>query len=228
MVSSGVLCVRYDFCLTIGTPTLNHANNEVGSLAMGAQQTISFMLTSAHRPPSLGTPSIQHVHDYDPFALGNGGPLAHVAVDLIDRLAIMVAVRRFPSMGAADSLSLWFESYARMTEFIRACGTCTALYLQMCPSVDFLGMCVMGPWNALMWFFIARWVTISVMPCKMIVVHLLLLASLLRGLRLRSVHVFFAYSLLVDSTNFFVINILSYYINEPTIVMNGSCFARYK
>jgi hypothetical protein len=76
----------------------------LGSLAMGAQQTkldIDFRTTS-----SLCTPSILCVHEYYPFGLKDGGLLAHMAVDLVDRLAILVVVRRFPSMGATHSRSL--------------------------------------------------------------------------------------------------------------------------
>jgi hypothetical protein len=47
----------------------------------------------------LGMPSIQPVHDYYPFALEDMGRLAPIAVNLVDRLAIMVAVIRFPSGG---------------------------------------------------------------------------------------------------------------------------------
>jgi hypothetical protein len=38
-----------------------------------------------------------------------------MAVALVDRLAILAAVRRFPSMGADDSRSLRSESYVRRT-----------------------------------------------------------------------------------------------------------------
>jgi hypothetical protein len=55
---------------------------------------------------SLVTPTIQNVHDYHPFALEDGGRLVPMAVGLVDRLAILVGFRRFPSLGAADSLSL--------------------------------------------------------------------------------------------------------------------------
>jgi hypothetical protein len=72
---------------------------------MGAQQA---KLNAYLRTTSFhGTPSTQLVYDYDyPFALEDGGRLAPMAVDLADRLAILVAVRSFPSMGAADSHSL--------------------------------------------------------------------------------------------------------------------------
>jgi hypothetical protein len=49
----------------------------------------------------------------------DGGRLAPMAVQSVDRLAILVAVRRFPGMGAADSRSLRSESYVRMLHFVR-------------------------------------------------------------------------------------------------------------
>jgi hypothetical protein len=75
-------------------------------MAMRAQQ--AKMDVDLRTSSSRGTPSIKSVHDYYPFALEDGGRLAPMAVDLVDRLAIMVAFRRFPSMGAADSNSLRF------------------------------------------------------------------------------------------------------------------------
>jgi hypothetical protein len=42
-----------------------------------------------------------------------------MAVELVDCLAIFVAVCRFPRMGAADSRSLRFDSYVRMQHFAR-------------------------------------------------------------------------------------------------------------
>jgi hypothetical protein len=75
------------------------------SMAMRAQQ--AKMDVGLRTSSSLGTSSIQSVHDYYPFALEDGGRLVFaMAVDLVDRLGILVAFRRFPSMGAADSRSL--------------------------------------------------------------------------------------------------------------------------
>jgi hypothetical protein len=68
---------------------------------------------------SLGTPSIQYVHEYYPFALEVGGRLAPRGVNFVYRLAILADVRRFPSMGAAVSRCVRCESYARMKEFVR-------------------------------------------------------------------------------------------------------------
>jgi hypothetical protein len=42
-----------------------------------------------------------------------------MAVELIDRLAILVCARGFPGMGAADSRSLRSDIYVRMHEFVR-------------------------------------------------------------------------------------------------------------
>jgi NAD-specific glutamate dehydrogenase len=42
-----------------------------------------------------------------------------MAVELVDRLAILVTVRRFPVMGAPDSRSLRFDIYVRMQHFVR-------------------------------------------------------------------------------------------------------------
>jgi hypothetical protein len=65
------------------------------------------------------TPSVQPVHDYYPCALEDGGRLAPTAAELVVRLAILVAVRRFHGMGAVDSRSLRFDSFVRMQHFFR-------------------------------------------------------------------------------------------------------------
>jgi hypothetical protein len=54
----------------------------------------------------LGTPSVQSIHDYYPFAMEDGGRLAPMVVELVDRLAILLVVHRFPGMCADDSRSL--------------------------------------------------------------------------------------------------------------------------
>jgi hypothetical protein len=74
-----------------------------------------------HTSALLGTPSAQHLHDYHPFALKDGGRLAPMAVELVDRLEILVAVRRFHGMGAPDSHPLRYDSYVRMQHFVRRC-----------------------------------------------------------------------------------------------------------
>jgi hypothetical protein len=67
----------------------------------------------------LGTPSVQAIHDYYPFAMEDGGRLAPMAAELLDRMAILVVVRRFHDMGAADSRSMRSDSYVRMQHFVR-------------------------------------------------------------------------------------------------------------
>jgi hypothetical protein len=67
----------------------------------------------------LDMPSVQSVHGYYPFSMEDGGRLAPMAADLVDRLAILVALRRFPSMGATDARSLRSNSYVRMQHFVR-------------------------------------------------------------------------------------------------------------
>jgi hypothetical protein len=42
-----------------------------------------------------------------------------MAVELVDRLDILVAVRRFLGMGAPNSRSLRSDSYVRMRHFVR-------------------------------------------------------------------------------------------------------------
>jgi hypothetical protein len=49
----------------------------------------------------------------------DGGRLSPIAVELVDRLAILVAVRCFIGMCVADSSSLRFVSYAHMKHFVR-------------------------------------------------------------------------------------------------------------
>jgi hypothetical protein len=71
----------------------------------------------------LGTPSIQSVHDCYPFAMEDGGRLGPMAVELVNRLATIVAVRRFPGRGAADSRSLRYDNYVRIQHFVRRITT---------------------------------------------------------------------------------------------------------
>jgi NAD-specific glutamate dehydrogenase len=49
----------------------------------------------------------------------DGGRLAPMAAELVDRLAIWVGARRFHGMGAADSRSLRSNNYVRMQHFVR-------------------------------------------------------------------------------------------------------------
>jgi hypothetical protein len=88
-----------------------------GSLALGAQHG---KLDADFRTYALlGTPSVQSIHDYYPFAMEDGDRLAPMAVELFDRLAILVVVRRFRGMGATNSRSMRSDSYVRMQHFVR-------------------------------------------------------------------------------------------------------------
>jgi hypothetical protein len=88
-----------------------------GSLALGTQH--GKLGADLRTPALLGTSSVRSVRDYYPFAMKKGGRLAPMAVYLIDRLAILVAVRRFPSMGEADSCSLQCDRDVCMQRFAR-------------------------------------------------------------------------------------------------------------
>jgi hypothetical protein len=49
----------------------------------------------------------------------DGGRLAPMAAESVDRLAILLAVRRFHGMGVVDSRPLRSDSYIRMQHFVR-------------------------------------------------------------------------------------------------------------
>jgi hypothetical protein len=102
----------------------------------------------------LGTPSVQSIHDYYPFAMEDGGRLALMAAELVDRLAMLVAVRRFPGMGAADSRSLRSNNYVRMQHFF--------VDLLLFRFGVFGGMCDVNSCNVFLLLFMALWVPIYV------------------------------------------------------------------
>jgi hypothetical protein len=83
-----------------------------GSLALGAQHCK--LETDLRTSALLGTPLVHSFHDYYPFALEDGGRLAPMAVELVDRIAILVVVRLFPGMGDDVSRSFRCDSYIRM------------------------------------------------------------------------------------------------------------------
>jgi hypothetical protein len=88
-----------------------------GSLALGAHH--GKFDADLHTSALLGTPSVHAVHDYYPFAPEDGGRLTPTAAELVDCLAVLVVVRRFLGMGAADSRSLRPDMYIRMYHFLR-------------------------------------------------------------------------------------------------------------
>jgi hypothetical protein len=88
-----------------------------GSFALGAQHG---KLDADFRTFALlSTSSVQSVHDYYPLALEDGGRLAPMAVELVDRMANLVAVRRFHGICAADSRYLRCDNYVRRQHFVR-------------------------------------------------------------------------------------------------------------
>jgi hypothetical protein len=87
-----------------------------GRLALGAEN--GKLDADLRTYALLGTPSVRF-NDYYLFALEDGGRLVPVAVELVVRLAILVAVRRLPGMGDVDSRSLRSDSYVRMQHFVR-------------------------------------------------------------------------------------------------------------
>jgi hypothetical protein len=134
-----------------------------GSSALGAQH--GKLDADLRTSPLLGTPSIQSVHDYYPFAMEDGGMLAPMTAELVDRLAILVAVRRFHGMGVGDCRSLRCDNYVRMQHFV-----CLTTYV---PFRRFLGygrrkfmQCLCAALHML------HWVPISVTLCKRAVLML--------------------------------------------------------
>jgi hypothetical protein len=93
-----------------------------GSLALAAQhgKLDADLPTSA----SLGTPSVyQSVHEYYPFALEDGGRLAPMAVELVDRMAIFYGISSLPCHGCYGLSLLRSNHYVRMQQLVRR-STC--------------------------------------------------------------------------------------------------------
>jgi hypothetical protein len=104
----------------------------------------------------LGTPSVQSVHDYYPFALEDGSRLAPMAAELVDRLAILVAVRRFHGMGPWGPLTLVPCSYVRMQHFVRRSTSVPFRRFLGDVRREYVNSC-----NAFLLLFMALWVLIS-------------------------------------------------------------------
>jgi hypothetical protein len=126
-----------------------------GSLALGAHhgKLNPDLRTSA----SLGTPSVKSIHDYHPFALEDGGRLAPMAVELVDRLAILVVVRRFLGMGADDSRS--FPGMGDVT-IMSVCNISLVEHSGFLLFGVLGGMCDVNLCNIFMRLFMALWVPI--------------------------------------------------------------------
>jgi hypothetical protein len=103
-----------------------------GSLALGAQK--GKLDADLRNSALLGTPSVETVHYYYPFALEDGGRLAPMAAELIDRLTSLVAVRRFHGMVVVDSvlcaltvMSVCITSFVKLLMFLfGVLGGCAA------------------------------------------------------------------------------------------------------
>jgi hypothetical protein len=100
----------------------------------------------------LGMPSVKSVYAYYLFALEYGDQLAPKAVELVDRMVILVGVRRFHGMIVADSRSLRCDNFVRMHNFIRRST--------FVPFRRFWGMCGENSCNACL-LFIVLWVISS-------------------------------------------------------------------
>jgi hypothetical protein len=87
-----------------------------------------------------------------------------MAAELVDRMAILVAVRRFPGMGAANSRSLRSDNYVRMHHFARQNTSI--------PFRRFWGMCDESSCNVFLLLFMVLWVPISVTLCMRAVLML--------------------------------------------------------
>jgi hypothetical protein len=126
------------------------------SLTLGAHHGIldADLCTSA----LLGTPLVQSIHGYYPFAMEDGDRLPPMTAELVDRMAILVALRSFPGMGAADSRSLRFDGYVHMQHFVRR----TTYF----PFRRFWGMCGVNSCNVSMLLFMVLWVLTSATLCK--------------------------------------------------------------
>jgi hypothetical protein len=108
----------------------------------------------------LGTPSVQSVHDYYPFAMEDRGQLAPMAAKLVDRMAILVAVRRFPSL-AWVLLTLVLCALTFMS-------VCNISFVELLLFLfgAFGGMCGESSCNVFLLLFMVLWVPISVLLCR--------------------------------------------------------------
>jgi hypothetical protein len=122
---------------------------------LGAQQ--GKLDVDLHASALLDTPSVMLDHEYDPFALEDGGRLARMAVELVDRVAILVAIHRFLGI---DLRSLRFDNVVRMQHFV------PSIYFFLFPFGDFGGMCGENFSNVVLLLFMILWVLIFVMICK--------------------------------------------------------------
>jgi hypothetical protein len=86
----------------------------------------------------------------------DGGRLAPMAAELVDRRDILVVVRRFPCMGVADSRSLRYESYVLMQHFVRR-----STYVPFRRFSGDVRVCDVNSCNVFLPLFMSLWVPIS-------------------------------------------------------------------
>jgi hypothetical protein len=123
----------------------------------------------------VGTPFVQSVHDYYPFVVEDGGRLAPMSsAELVDRLAILVEVRRFHGMGVVDARCLLCDTYVCMQHFVRRTAYVSFRL--------FWGMCGEYSCNIFQLPFMVLWISISMTLC-MRAVLMLLHAFVFLGLR---------------------------------------------
>jgi hypothetical protein len=110
---------------------------------------------------------------------------------MVDRMAILVAVRRFPSMGVADFCSLRSYRYVRIQHFVRR--------ITFVPFRRFWGICDVNSRNVFPLLFMVLWAPISATLCMK---AMLMLWHAFMFLELRFFPLLFFY--LVASTAFFL------------------------
>jgi hypothetical protein len=132
----------------------------------------------------LGTPSVHTVHEYYSFDLEDGGRLAPMADELVYRMSILVAARRFLGMGAYD---YHFCAMAIMS-------VCSISFVELLMFLFgvFGGMCGENSCNVFLQLFMVILVPISLTLCKRAVL-MLWHAFLFLGLRLFPLFFLFAW-----------------------------------
>jgi hypothetical protein len=118
---------------------------------------------------------------------GRLAPMAPMAAELVDCMAILVACRRFLGMGATDSRSLRSDNHVRMQYFVREFVELLVFLYGV-----FGGICDVNSCNIFMLLFMVLWVPISATPCKRTVLTLWQ-AFLFLGLRFFSSFLLFAW-----------------------------------
>jgi hypothetical protein len=133
-----------------------------GNLALGAQygKLDADLRTNA----LLGTPSVQSIHDYYPFAVKDGGQFVPMAAELVDRLDILVGVRRF-------------HAWVMLTLALCALTVMSVCNISFVELLMFLfgvfgGVCDVNSCNVFLLLFTVLWFPISATLCRRAVLTL--------------------------------------------------------